>query len=188
MKKYLLPLFVGALLVGCGSKEETQADVLLAEGVDAGPLLSEDDLPVETAPEAPRVSYKPVMVEDDSIDDGVFKKQYLESGSVLSYQSRAGVLFIMEDVVEYPDMLGYLSLEKAWRFDDRYVLVVSTGENGNSCPATTYAIAFDTREERVTGSVLIDGCDENIEALSEGNKLTIRKEGESHVFYNGIVE
>lgn len=51
---------------------------------------------------------------------------------------------ILEHVVEYPDGTGYVNVEKAYSFGSKYLLIVSTGENGNSCPATTYAIAFDS--------------------------------------------
>ncbi len=46
-------------------------------------------------------------------------------------QTKAGPHNIMQDVVEDPEALGYLKLERAYKFGNKYVLVVSTGENAN---------------------------------------------------------
>lgn len=95
---------------------------------------------------------------------------------------------VMESVVEDLDATGYVAVEKAYAFGDKYLVVVSTGEFGMSCPATTYAFTFDTAGEYVSGKAEIDGCSENVEVLTEGNKLTIKKEGKPSIFYNGIVK
>jgi len=34
----------------------------------------------------------------------------------------------------------------------------------------------------------VDGCSELVEAMAEGNKLTVKKEGAGTVVYNGVVE
>ncbi|HQW54331.1 MAG TPA: hypothetical protein PLU69_10345, partial [Acinetobacter sp.] len=86
------------------------------------------------------------------------------------------------------DALGYVEVQRAYQFGDKYVLVVSTGENGTSCPATTYAFVYDTKGESVTSQTNIDGCSEIVESFAEGNKLTIKKEGEPTVIYNGEIK
>ncbi|WP_255263391.1 hypothetical protein [Pseudomonas aegrilactucae] len=94
----------------------------------------------------------------------------------------------MEFVVDDVDLTTYVGVEKAYAFGGKYLLVVSTGESGMSCPATTYAFTYDSASESVTGKTEIDGCSENVEALAEGNKLTVKKEGKASVFYNGDVK
>jgi len=141
----------------------------------------------ELAPAAPSVAYQAVLVGDEGA--GPFSISYMELGTALNYQSRAGVMNVMEYVVEDPEATGYVAIEKAYSFGpSKYVLIVSTGESGNSCPATTYAVSFDTASESVDGKTSIDGCSETVEAMSEGNKLTIKKEGETTVVFNGIVK
>jgi hypothetical protein len=56
-----------------------------------------------------------------------------------------------------------------------------------SCPATTYVLSFDTQSEYVDGNASIDGCSEIVEAFADGNKLSIKKEGETTVVFNGKV-
>ncbi len=95
---------------------------------------------------------------------------------------------LLESVVEYADSTGYVTIEKAYAFGpNKYVLIVSTGENGMSCPATTYVLSFDTQSEHVDGKASIDGCSEEVESFAEGNKLSIKKEGETTVVFNGKV-
>ena len=104
-------------------------------------------------------------------------------------ESGQGVMNLMESVVEYPDETGYVAVEKAYAFGpNKYVLIVSTGENGRSCPATTYALSFDIQGEYVDGSTEIDGCSELVEAFADGNKLSIKKEGETTVIYNAEIK
>ena len=169
----LLAVVTAAVNVGCGKTAETS------------------DKPVEkvaeSAPAAPTISYEPLLVSDGSVGN-TFSVQPLESGNAINYASRAGVMNILEYVVEYPDGTGYVNVEKAYSFGSKYLLIVSTGENGNSCPATTYAIAFDSKTESVTGKEEIAGCSETVESLSDGNKLTVKKEGAASVFYNGEVK
>jgi hypothetical protein len=190
VKKYMVLMVAAALLAGCGGKDVAVDDATLAEGAGAGPLLSEDVLEgVDTAEgrDVAAAAYEEADINEDNID-GMFYTRAVAAGTTLTYQSRAGVVDLLESVVQYPDAVGYLALESGYRFGDRYVLVVSTGENGASCPATTYAIGFDIEQERVTGSTVIDGCDESVETAVAGNQLSVRKEGEAHVFHNGIVE
>lgn len=178
-------MVAAALLAGCGEKVAAQGDMPLAEGAGAGPLLGEDVLDHTTAGDA-GLAYQQADINEDNID-GLFHTRAVASGTTLTYQSRAGVVDLLEEVVQYPDAVGYLALESGYRFGDRYVLVVSTGENGMSCPATTYAIGFDLLEERVTGARVIDGCDETVATAVDGNQLNVSKEGEAQVFVDGIV-
>lgn len=95
---------------------------------------------------------------------------------------------IMEQVVEDPEFTTYVVIEKAYAFGPtKYVLIISTGESGMSCPATTYAVSFDTASESVDGKTTIDGCSESVDSLADGNKLIIKKEGEPTEIFNGIV-
>lgn len=141
----------------------------------------------ESAPAAPTISYEQLIVSDDAVGD-IFKKRSLETGNAIDYTTRAGVINILDHVLEYPDATGYVKIEKAYSFGAKYILIVSTGENGNGCPATTYAIAVDSKTESVTGSENIDGCSENLESLSDGNKLIVKKDGASSTIYNAEIK
>lgn len=157
----------------------------------AAPALGERPAPTvaaQPAPEAPRVSYVPLLISGDDIG-GVFTTSTREmGGSAINYVSRAGVVNIMDYVVEDPDLTGYVAVEKAYAFGNKYLLVVSTGEGGASCPATTYAFTFDSASESVTGKMEINDCSELVESLADGNKLIVKKEGVQQVFYNGDVK
>ena len=142
---------------------------------------------VPAAPTAPTMSYEQLIVSDNAVGD-IFYVQGTDYGNALNYLSRAGVINLLDYVVEYPDGTGYVVIEKAYGFGNSYILIVSTGEHGASCPASTYAIAFDTKAEMVTGQEAIDGCSENLESLSDGNKLIVKKDGEASVFYNGEIK
>lgn len=136
---------------------------------------------------APAVAYEAILVSDK--EAGPFTVESLESGNAINYLSRAGVMNLLEAVVEYPDGTGYVVIEKAYAFGpNKYVLVVSTGESGMSCPATTYVLSFDTKSEYVDGKARIDGCSEEVESFADGNKLSIKKEGETTIVYNGTVK
>lgn len=163
--------------------ESNQSDEEIMVPDQTSQVTTVDEIP----PTAPSVTYEPLSVTTDRIG-GVFTLETRElGGSAINYQSRAGVVNVMESVVEDPDATGYVNVEKAYRFGDKYLLIVSTGEYGMSCPATTYAFTYDTSGEYVSGKSLIDGCSENVEALSDGNKLTVKKDGNPSVFYNGEV-
>lgn len=145
----------------------------------------------ETTPAAPTVSYEALYVSDEGVGyDQIFA---LESrgedtmGQAINYQSKAGRVNVMEQVVEDVELTGYVHIDHAYKFADQYVLIVSTGEHGNSCPATTYAFSYDTKSESVTGKTEIDGCSENVQAFAEGNKLTVKKDGKATTIYNGKV-
>ena len=188
MKRWLLSVVVvmGGMLAGCDagggagsiakSLEAATADMV--HGVGARP----DDTGADGA--LPGV-YTALKVEADRVEGGVFSLLALEDRSVLVHRSRSGEV---HKVIEQPARLGRLSLDKAWRFDDQHVLVVSSDGNGSRCPSTTYVIGFDTRQVRLTGSVQLDGCSRTLEALAEGSMLILRKEGLPYVFHNGIVE
>lgn len=138
-------------------------------------------------PVAPSVAYEAVLISDGAA--GPFTTEYMDLGTALNYQSRAGSLNIMESVVEDPESTGYVKIEKAYSFGPhKYVLVVSTGESGMSCPASTYVLSFDTKGEYVDGKASVDGCSEMVEAFADGNKLNIKKEGETTIVYNGTVQ
>ncbi len=145
-------------------------------------------------PAAPSMSYEPIYVSDEGVGyDNIFTLEDRGSedstSKAIMYQSKAGSINVMEQVVDDVDNLfGYLIIERAYKFGNKYVLVISTGENGNSCPATTYAFTYDTKEESVTGKTEIDGCSEIIESFAEGNKLTIKKDGKATIVYNGEIK
>lgn len=142
---------------------------------------------VESTPAAPTMAYEQLIISDDSVGN-TFKKRSLDAGNAIDYVSRAGITNILDYVVEYPDATGYVKIEKAYLFGTKYLLIISTGENGASCPATTYAISFDTKTESVTGKEQIDGCSENLESLSDGNKLIVKKDGATSTFYNAEIK
>ena len=139
--------------------------------------------PVNLVPPAPSITYQPILVSGSEI--GPFSI----SGHEINYQSRAGVMNIMEQVIDEPEYATYVAIEKAYAFGpNKFVLIISTGEGGNSCPATTYAVSFDTQTESVDGKTSIDGCSETVDSLADGNKLIIKKDGASTEVYNGLVE
>lgn len=172
MKARILPLALVAVIAGCSKPPEEPAQ----SQAQATPI----------PPAAPTMSYEPLIVTDDSAAD-LFHVSALDIGSAINFQSRGGMINVLESVAQSPDATGYVKIEKAYRFGEKYVLVVSTGENGKSCPATTYAFAFDTKTESVTGKTEIDGCSESVESLSDGNKLTVKKDGAASTFYNGEI-
>ena len=94
---------------------------------------------------------------------------------------------ILEQVLEEPELSGYVKVEKAYKFDSQYILVISTGEYGMSCPATTYVVGYDKKTHSVSGVKKLENCSENIEAMTDGNKLIVKKEDESATFYNAVV-
>lgn len=145
----------------------------------------------EIAPAAPSMSYEALYISDSGVGyDNVFLLQDIPDSmsKALIYQTKAGPHNIMEDVVEDPEALGYLNLEQAYKFGNKYVLVVSTGENGNSCPATTYTFSYDIKSESVIGKTEINGCSEVVEAFADGNKLTVKKDEKPTIIYNGEVK
>jgi len=165
---YIIPLAV-LVLVGCDQQSK--------------PVASS-----HITPTAPPVTYKPLLVSGSSIGN-VFTLTNRElGGQAINYPSRAGLVNVMEFVIDNPDDTGYVGVEKAYAFGEKNLLIVSTGEYGLSCPATTYALTYDSESESVTGKKVIEGCSENVETLTEGNKLTVKKEGESSIFYNGEVK
>lgn len=62
-----------------------------------------------------------------------------------------GVINILRTLVESADSTGYVKIGEGLFIWAKYILIISTGENGASCPATTYAISFDQKTESVTG-------------------------------------
>jgi hypothetical protein len=177
-------------LVSEPTSNNTRSDTLVPDSNTTSKHSEQSDsyqILAESVSAAPIMSYEQLIVSNGAVGD-TFSVQPLESGNAINYLSRAGVINILEYVVEYPDATGYVAIEKAYSFGTKYVLIVSTGEGGASCPATTYAIAFDSKTESVTGKVEIDGCSENIESLSDGNKLVVKKDGAASVFFNGEVK
>ena len=143
------------------------------------------------APAAPSMSYEALYVSESAVGyDDLFVLQDIPDSmsKALIYQTRAGQHNIMEEVVEDPEAIGYVDVERAYKFGNKYVLIVSTGENGTSCPATTYAFSYDIKSESVTGKTIIEGCSEVVEAFADGNKLTVKKEDKPTIIYNGEVK
>ena len=86
----------------------------------------------EIAPAAPSISYEALYISDSAVGyDNLFSLQDIPDSmsKALIYQSKAGPHNIMEEVVQDTEALGYLKLERAYKFGNKYVLVVSTGEN-----------------------------------------------------------
>ncbi|MDY0206055.1 MAG: hypothetical protein RBR82_05445 [Pseudomonas sp.] len=148
-------------------------------------LSVKPELATAIVPAAPAVAYEAIMVS--GYEAGPFTVEHAEMGNTLNYQSRAGVMDLLEYVA--PDASSsYVVIEKAYSFGpNKYVLIISTGERGRSCAATTYAFSFDTKSESVDGVAEIDGCSEIVEAFADGNKLSIKKENEITIVYNGLV-
>ena len=205
MKQIAIVALLALIISGCDTPKEetaqaTQPPAMCAKDTDckgdricengqctspaAQPLIAAKPEPLQ--PAAPSVAYETVLVSDS--EAGPFTVTSIEGGNAIYYPSRAGVMNLLESVVEYPDGTGYVVIEKAYAFGPtKYVLIVSTGENGMSCPASTYVLSFDTQSEYVDGRASIDGCSEIVEAFADGNKLSIKKEGETTVVFNGKV-
>ncbi len=205
MKQIAILALLALIISGCDKPEEetaqaTQSPAMCAKDTDckgdriceSGQCISPSAQPLAAPkpellqPAAPSVAYESVLVSGE--EAGPFTVTAMDSGNAITYQSRAGVMNLLESVVEYADSTGYVTIEKAYAFGpNKYVLIVSTGENGMSCPATTYVLSFDTQSEHVDGKASIDGCSEEVESFAEGNKLSIKKEGETTVVFNGKV-
>lgn len=205
MKQIAIVALLALIISGCDKPKEenaqaTQSPAMCAKDTDCkGDRICESgqctssatqQLAVKTQepiqPAAPTVVYEPVLISNG--EAGPFTVTSIDGGNAIYYPSRAGVLNVLESVVQYADGTGYVVIEKAYAFGPtKYVLIVSTGENGRSCPATTYALSFDTQSEFVDGKASIDGCSEIVEAFADGNKLSIKKEGETTVVFNGKV-
>lgn len=127
-------------------------------------------------------AYEPVL------DSGNQVGPFTTNGKVINYQSRAGAIDIMKQVMDEPEYAVYVQVEKAYTFGpNKYVLVISTAEGGNSCPATTYTVSFDTRTEMVDGKTLVDGCSDEVDVSTDGNKLIVKKDGAPTIVYDGSV-
>lgn len=195
MKKILLlnTLILTLFLSACDKPQETEQQPPAPRNEQTIQTASDIKLKQEE-PAAPSISYEPIYVSDEGVGyDNIFTLEDRGSedstSKAIMYQSKVGSINVMEQVVDDVDNLfGYLIIERAYKFGNKYVLVISTGENGNSCPATTYAFTYDTKEESVTGKTEIDGCSEIIESFAEGNKLTIKKDGKATIVYNGEVK
>lgn len=170
MKNKIFSLLIIAALAGCNKNTD-----------DTNKIKTQ----TSTLPAAPSVAYEQLIVTDNIIAN-VFTIS--EDSRSINYQSRAGAINVLEKVLEDVDLAGYIKVEKAYKFAEKYIIIFSTGEKGASCPATTYAFAFDTKTESVIGKKELDGCSENIESFSEGNKLIIKKEGSSSTFFNASIE
>lgn len=176
------PLFANPVLAQCSKDTDCKGDRICEDGKCQSPASS-----AAKEVSAPQIQYESVPVTDYSAGD-VFSVDVSRDPIWLTYIGRIGAFNVLENVLTYPDMPGYIKIERAYKFGKQYLLVISTGENGASCPATTYAFTFDTVDESVSGKQEIDGCSEDVEALAEGNKLTVKKDGKASVFYNGIVK
>lgn len=137
-----------------------------------------DELPTHTAPTQ---KYEPVFLSEN--DNGhIFKISSYPK--YIDYKNINLLDYLFEDT----DMIGYLNFEKTYRFGDKYIFIISTGEYGQYCPATTYAFQVDIATNRISEKHAIDGCSENVETFSEGNKLMVKKEGDASIFYNGEIQ
>lgn len=174
-------------LAQCGKDTDCKGDRVCEQGQCTSPIPSaavtaRPAPAVNLTPAAPSVAYQPVLISGDQVGP------FTTSSEAINYQSRAGVMNILEHVLEEPEYSTYVTVEKAYAFGpDRYVLIISTGEGGRACPATTYALSFSTATESVDGSVTVDGCSEAVDSLAQNNKLTIKKDGAATEVINGIV-
>ena len=140
--------------------------------------------PIAVAPE-----YKELNVTESSVGSIFQLRQLNETiGTAINHSSRKGVVNLMESVVDDVSLTGYVSVEKAYQFGEKYIIIVSTGEQGQSCAATTYAFTYDLTQEYVSGKKAIEGCSESIITFSEGNKLIVKKEKGQSAFYDGQVK
>lgn len=205
MKQIAIVALLALVISGCDKpKEETaqinQSPAMCAKDTDCkGDRICERGLctspatqplasasPAALQPAAPSIAYESILVSGSSA--GPFSIASMDMGSAITYQSKAGLMNLLESVVEDPEATGYVTIEKAYAFGpNKFVLIVSTGESGNSCPATTYVLSFDNQSEHVDGKASIDGCSEVVEAFAEGNKLSIKKEGAATIVFNGKV-
>lgn len=134
------------------------------------------------------LEYKKLVVTDTSIGDIFHLQQRGDlDGIAINHPSRRGIVNLMESVVDDANLTGYVHIEAAYQFGDKYLISVSTGEGGRSCPATTYAFTYDAILEHVTGKAEVDGCSENMIIHAEKNKLILKKEGAQSIFYDGQV-
>lgn len=124
--------------------------------------------------------YAPVFLSEDQ-EGHIFKISSYPRHII--YKNTNLLNYLFEDL----DMIGYLAFERIYQFGENYIFIISTGENGKSCPATTYAFQVDTAADSISDKHEIDGCSENVETFSEGNKLMVKKEGDASIFYNGEV-
>lgn len=140
--------------------------------------LAFDKSPTHTAPAQ---KYEPVFLSEN--DDGhLFKISSYPK--YIAYKNINLLDYLFEDT----DIIGYLAFERIYQFGENYIFIISTGENGQSCPATTYAFQVNTTADSISDKHEIDGCSENVETFSEGNTLMVKKEGNASIFYNGEVQ
>ena len=167
------------------------ATAVLEQTPEPSPEPTAPTEPLHEAQIAPAVAtrYEQLPISDSDIG-GIFTSGYSSTDHipVLAYVSSQGPINLLETVLDDLEASGYVSVAKAYAFGNKYLFIISTGEHGRSCDATTYAFSFDRAQEQVSGKALIDGCSETVESFSEGNKLTVKKEGAVSVFFNGEVK
>jgi len=71
--------------------------------------------------------------------------------------------------------------------DRTVTIILSTGEKGASCPATTFVVSFDVNVRKVTGNKQLEGCSEFVETMADGTKLIVKKDAVVSAFLNGKV-
>lgn len=133
--------------------------------------------------------YVPLEVSADGIGGLLQLRHRGELGGVAIERATArGAINLMESVVPDVGLTGYVHVNAAYRYGDSLVLlVVSTGEYGQSCPATTYAFSYDLREERVASTAVVDGCSEAVAVQTDAQRLIVRKEGAPTEFSGGLL-
>lgn len=190
LKQILSVCFFSTVLMACGKSPKVETVEPIHQETEVAKEKTEPTPPTE--PAAPSMSYEVLPVTDTGVGyDDIFTLPESGEGKGIYYQGRAGLDNILEQIfedTEYIEGIGYLKVEHAYKFGDAYVLIFSTGESGNSCPATTRVFSYDIKSESVTGKTDIDGCSETVQALAEGNKLIVKKDGETTTIYNGKVE
>ncbi len=188
MKRFLSFALLALSLTGCDKPNESTSQIspvssqcakdtdckgerICESGQCVNPTSSQSlqtppALKAVVVPAAPSVVYEALIISGDDV--GPFSMADTDMGKAINYQSRAGVMNLLKSVVEDPESTGYVVVEKAYAFGpNKYVIVISTGERGRSCDATTYAFSFDTKSEYGDGKVEINGCSELAEAFSD---------------------
>jgi hypothetical protein len=193
----LLMVTLPVLLVGCSpetnSSQSSTATATAAQtaqplsGGVAGPgQLGRPRSQAATPDNSSTIIYQPTVSTDEEVD-GKFKVERLEFGNAFNYYYQGGVINLLSFVVADAELTGYVKIEKAYNFAGGYMLILSTGENGASCPATTYVVSFDPNILKVTGAKQLEGCSEFVETMADGNKLIVKKDEVTSIFLNGGV-
>lgn len=119
--------------------------------------------------------YEKISFDDKGTSDGFFSFD----DNAVAYIAPHGYQNVLEFVLNDVEAAGYVNVEAIYRYAERYVLVVSTGENGMSCPATTYLFTLNTRSNDVDQKAEVAGCSEDVVVQANDTTLVAQKESEA---------